>query len=110
MEQKLLPFFLAQQERMRFIQLPVGVTWKTKRSVTVMLFPVSESINSHILSTGRPEQLLVCQQLLQVLGQHFLLQSQVDPGPGLTHLRETLTHSLDKPRTTQTGMKQCPMF
>lgn len=45
----------------------------------------------------RPQQLLVGEQLLQVLGQHFLLQSQMDPSPSLAHLRETLTHGLDKP-------------
>ena len=45
-----------------------------------------------------PEQLLVGEQLLEMFGEELLLQRQVDPGPDQSHLRQTFTHLLDKPR------------
>lgn len=70
-----------------------------ERNLSGFFFLITiKSVNiQSVVSEFWPEQLLVCEQLLQVLRQHFLLQSQVDPGPSLTHLRQTLAHGLNKP-------------
>lgn len=85
---------------MRFIQEPVrgGRT----RSDLLRLKHFSSSFTARRF---RPQQLLVGEQLLQVLRQHFLLQSQMDPSSSLAHFRETLTHGLDEPGGAMRGQQ-----